>query len=156
MNASWIEPAVFASVVRHTPLVAIDLVLRDPLGAALLGLRTNRPAQGFWFVPGGRIGKDERLADAFARILDLETGLKNAHDQARLLGVYEHLYPDNRFGEPGYGTHYVVLGMELRLDTRPAIRTDDQHSETRWMMPEEILSRADVHQNTKAYFRQPV
>jgi colanic acid biosynthesis protein WcaH len=153
MNASWIEPSVFAMVVRSTPLVSIDLILRDPAGAAFLGYRTNRPAQNLWFVPGGRIGKDERLAAAFARILEVETGLQHSYDQARLLGVYEHLYQDNRFGEPGYGTHYVVLGMELRLDTRPTIRIDDQHSETRWMMPQEILSRDDVHDNTKAYFR---
>ena len=31
----------FADVVRFAPLVSIDLVIRDPDGAALLGLRTN-------------------------------------------------------------------------------------------------------------------
>ena len=56
----------------------------------------------------------EGIAEAFARILETETGLNLPFDQARLLGAYEHLYDDNRFGEPGYGTHYVVLGMELQ------------------------------------------
>jgi colanic acid biosynthesis protein WcaH len=153
MNPAWLEPDIFRTVVRHAPLVAIDLILRDPAGAALLGYRTNRPAMHFWFVPGGRIGKDERLADAFARILEVETGLKHLYDQTRLLGAYEHLYDDNRFGEPGYGTHYVTLGMELKLAARPAIRIDDQHTQIAWMLPDELLSRADVHENTKAYFR---
>jgi len=150
---AWMAPAEFAQVVRLTPLVSIDLILRDPEGKVLVGLRTNEPAKGIWFVPGGRIEKDERLADAFARILSVETGLSLPMTQSRLLGVYEHLYDANRFEAPGYGTHYVVIARELRLDRRPDIKTDDQHSAMRWMRPDEILAAPDVHENTKAYFR---
>jgi len=150
---AWMAPAEFAQVVRLTPLVSIDLILRDSEGKVLVGLRTNEPAKGLWFVPGGRIEKDERLADAFARILSVETGLSLPMTQSRLLGVYEHLYDANRFEAPGYGTHYVVIARELRLDRRPDIKTDDQHSAMRWMRPDEILAAPDVHENTKAYFR---
>lgn len=150
---AWMVPADFAQVVRLTPLVSIDLILRDPQGQVLVGLRTNEPARGLWFVPGGRIEKEERLADAFARILAVETGLRLPMTQSRLLGVYEHFYDTNRFEVPGYGTHYVVIGRELQLDHRPAIKTDDQHSAMRWMHPQEILAAPDVHENTKAYFR---
>ena len=45
----------FLGVVNHTPLVAVDLVLVRGGQEVLLGLRNNRPAQSFWFVPGGRI-----------------------------------------------------------------------------------------------------
>ncbi len=150
---AWMKPDEFAEVVRLTPLVSIDLVLRDPQGQVLVGLRTNAPAKGLWFVPGGRIEKDERLADAFARILSVETGLALPITRSRLLGVYEHFYDTNRFEAPGYGTHYVVIGRELRLDHRPDIKTDDQHSAVRWMSPAEILAAPDVHENTKAYFQ---
>jgi len=150
---AWMAPAEFAQVVRLTPLVSIDLILRDSEGKVLVGLRTNEPAKGIWFVPGGRIEKDERLADAFARILSVETGLSLPMTQSRLLGVYEHLYDANRFEAPVYGTHYVVIARELRLDRRPDIKTDDQHSAMRWMRPDEILAAPDVHENTKAYFR---
>jgi len=44
----------FATVVRSTPLISIDLVVENERGEFLLGQRTNRPAQGYWFVPGGR------------------------------------------------------------------------------------------------------
>ena len=54
----------FLAVVAHAPLVSLDLVVRDPDGCVLVGLRTNRPAQGSWFVPGGRIYKNERVAEA--------------------------------------------------------------------------------------------
>ena len=65
----------FATVVRSTPLVSIDLIVENAQGEYLLGKRTNRPAQGFWFVPGGRVQKDETLADAFARLTQAELGL---------------------------------------------------------------------------------
>lgn len=151
---AWMKPEEFGEVVRLTPLVSIDLVLRDPEGHALLGYWTNEPARGLWFVPGGRIEKDERLADAFARILKVETGLSRSLSESRLLGVYEHFYPTNRFELPGFGTHYVVIGRELRLERRPEIAMDDQHSAVKWMTPAEILAAPDVHENTKAYFRQ--
>jgi colanic acid biosynthesis protein WcaH len=149
----WLDPRDFASVIRLTPLVSIDLILRDPEGAVLLGHRLFEPAKGLWFVPGGRIGKAETLEEAFGRILAEETGLRLGRDRSRLIGVYEHFYEANRFGEPGYGTHYVVLAHELQLPQRPAIRADSQHEAMRWMMPAAILAAPDVHENTKAYFR---
>ena len=59
----------FVDVVRNTPLVSIDLIISDPMGAILMGWRNNEPAKDTWFVPGGRIRKNERIAEAFERIL---------------------------------------------------------------------------------------
>ncbi len=102
------------SVVRLAPLVAIDLVIRNARNEVLLGLRNNAPAKGFYFVPGGMILKNERLRDAFARLLKNETNYTASLDDARLLGAFEHFYAENRFGDAGYGTHYVVLGYALK------------------------------------------
>ncbi len=140
-------------VVRLAPLVAIDLIIRNARGEILLGLRNNEPAKGWYFVPGGMILKNERLSDAFARILKRETGLTAAIEDSRLLGVYEHFYANNRFGEAGYGTHYVVLGHELKIDDTAALKADDQHRELRWWTMSDLLASPDVHHNTKAYFR---
>jgi len=142
----------FARVVRNAPLVAIDLIVRDPERRVLVGLRTNEPAKGRWFVPGGVVRKCERLTDAFARIVKAEIGLETSIGNAKFIGVYEHLYDNNVFGEEGFGTHYVVLAHELNLDTRPPIVSDQQHIGFRWMMPAELISSPDVHHNTRAYF----
>lgn len=152
-SPSLMPPDAFAAVIRNTPLIAIDLILRDPDGAVLVGLRVNEPAKGSWFVPGGRIRKNERLDAAFARILKNETGLSLPRADAKLLGVYEHLYASNVFEDPRYDTHYVVIGYELRLQSRPVIQTDQQHSDVRWLGVEALLRDPLVHDNTKAYFR---
>jgi colanic acid biosynthesis protein WcaH len=153
-HAPGLDAESYARVVRDTPLVSIDLILHDPDGHVLLGLRNNEPAKGSYFVPGGVIRKNEKLADAFDRILETETGLRLPISEARLMGVYEHHYPTNRFNDPAYGTHYVVLTHALKLAARPDVRRDDQHSVFAWMTPAEIVQSPVVHENTKAYFRK--
>lgn len=142
----------FRSIVQLAPLVSIDLLIADQDGYFLLGLRNNRPAKGTWFVPGGIIFKGEKLEEAFIRILVAETGLSYPLSSASHLGVFEHFYDDNRFEEPGYGTHYVVNTYALQLPSRPNIRFDKQHREMKWALPDVILSAPDVHANTKNYF----
>jgi colanic acid biosynthesis protein WcaH len=141
----------FANLVRMAPLVAVDLILRDPDGHVLVARRNNNPAKGYYFVPGGSIRKDEKIHTAFARILGTETGLDVPFAAVRLLGAYDHVYTENRFGQPGFGTHYVVLGYEVTFAQRPNIRLDAQHSDYVWMPAADLLASKDVHENTKAY-----
>jgi colanic acid biosynthesis protein WcaH len=142
----------FAHVIRHTPLASIDLVVRDPEGRVLVGLRSNKPAQGSWFVPGGRVYKDERLDVAFARITRSELGIEIARREAEFLGVYEHLYDDNALDEPGVTTHYIVLAYEVRVDPATLALPNAQHDRFRWLTPDELRRDTLVHENTRAYF----
>jgi colanic acid biosynthesis protein WcaH len=142
----------FAHVVRFGPLVSIDFIITDPEHNVLLGLRTNEPAKGYYFVPGGVIRKNETVGRAFQRILEAETGVRASIGEANFLGVFEHFYDTNRFGDPRYGTHYVVLAYELRLDHRPNIALDSQHNEFVWMPATDMASARKVHDNVKAYF----
>ena len=142
----------FGNVLRHTPLVSIDLIVRDDRECVLVGLRRNRPAQGFWFTPGGRIYKDERIDDAFLRITHAELGRALPRSEGTLLGIYEHLYDDNALELPDVSTHYVVLAYQLRVDATSLVLPDSQHGQFRWMSVNEILGDPAVHANTRAYF----
>jgi colanic acid biosynthesis protein WcaH len=144
---------IFAAVVRHTPLVSIDLLLRDSKMRLLVGRRRNRPALDTWFVPGGRIGKDERIADAFQRIAASEVGMALEISQGAFVGVFEHIYADNALNEAGYGTHYVVLAYRVAIDGENLRLPRDQHSDYRWLTDAEALADPQVHENTKAYCR---
>ncbi|XYB84552.1 NUDIX domain-containing protein [Vibrio parahaemolyticus] len=64
------------------------MVIENAQGQTLLGLRNNRPAQGFWFVPGGRVLKGESLKDAFLRLCQDEVGLEVNIEDAIPLGSY--------------------------------------------------------------------
>jgi colanic acid biosynthesis protein WcaH len=103
----------FRTVINSTPLISIDLVVRDSSGNIFLGQRLNRPAQGFWFVPGDRILNGESIANAFKRLTFVELDIVDA----QYLGLYEHFYNDSIYTDEHEGidisTHYVVNGFEV-------------------------------------------
>lgn len=146
-----LKPEEFLRIVDVTPLVSIDLIVRNEHREILLGKRLNRPAQGSWFVPGGRIWKNERVEEALRRISRRELGVEIA--DARLLGAFNHIYDDNFLGTPGINTHYVVLGYEAFLSSTVRLTPDDQHGEMKWWNIESLLGDPEVHENTKAYFK---
>ncbi|MCG2635343.1 MAG: NUDIX domain-containing protein [Gammaproteobacteria bacterium] len=148
----FLGPAIFQQVVEVTPLVAIDLVVRDAHGRVLLGLRRNRPARNFWFVPGGRILKNERMDNAFLRLTLEELGKPMLRSTARPLGVFEHIYLDSIFGE-NIGTHYVVLGYLIDLPAGASlVPPAAQHQEYRWVSPGQVEADLSIHQYTGDYF----
>ena len=150
---AWLEPQDFERVVRFTPLVSIDILVRSKDGHVLLGRRKNEPARNSFFVPGGRITKNESLEDAFKRITAAELGVQLELNQARFIGVYEHIYQENVFGKEGFGTHYIVLAYELILSEAPASLPTQQHEDYVWKMEREVVDWPAVHEYTKAYFR---
>ena len=75
----------FVQLLRALPLVSVDLVLVRDGREILLGLRNNRPAQGSWFVPGGRIFKDKMAIGPhgfIALVHDTEGNLIGLHSMA--------------------------------------------------------------------------
>jgi colanic acid biosynthesis protein WcaH len=118
----------------------------------LVGFTTNEPVKGKWFVPGGVIRKHERLANAFARIVKAEIGLEASINDANFLGVYEHLYDSNVFGEEEFGTHYVAPAHDLNLDRQPPIVSDRQHSGFRWMTPAELTSSPEESKHSGLFY----
>jgi len=146
----WTEPEIFECIIKNTPLISIDLIVKNKEGKILLGKRKNRPAQGYYFVPGGRIFKNETIEEAFRNISKNELGLDLDIKNAKFLGVYQHFYEDNFFNED-FGTHYVVLAYEVEISDLLEL-PEEQHDEYLWLTPEEILKNSKVHQYTKNYF----
>lgn len=155
----WLNDETFRTVVAATPLVSIDLVVENAAGEILLGERRNRPAQGFWFVPGGRVLKNEPLDAAFHRLTEAELGQVFERGEAVWLGVFEHFYCDSVFGEAdaadSHGapdTHYVVLAYRLRVAESVVLNPPAaQHGRYRWWRPEDMRESMAVHGNTRAY-----
>jgi colanic acid biosynthesis protein WcaH len=148
-----LTPEDFAQVIRHAPLVSIDLIVRNQKGQVLLGKRRNAPAEGFWFVPGGRIYKGEKLVDALTRVIHEELGVNVESHSASFFGLFDHIFEDNVFDDPSFGTHYIVLAHQLELDELPASLPTEEHDKYQWLSTMQIENSTDVHPHTKAYFR---
>ena len=148
-----LDAETFKTIVDATPLVSIDLLVRDSDHQILVGRRINRPAQGYWFVPGGRIRKNERLTDAFLRLTEQELGIALSIESARYLGLYEHFYTDSVFGDE-VSTHYVVHGFEVVLPSNGHVLPKIQHSDYRWLSETEFRASDDVHLHSRWYVDQ--
>ncbi|WP_292959264.1 GDP-mannose mannosyl hydrolase [Neptuniibacter sp. UBA6509] len=151
MTNTFLDQDTFKVVVDSAPLISIDLVVRSANGTVLLGKRTNRPAKGFWFVPGGRVLKGETLANAFSRLTLAELGIELSIDQADYLGLYEHFYHDSALCE-STSTHYVVNAFVITLNQDITELPQEQHSDYRWLSQNELLSDKQVHEHSKWYF----
>ena len=142
----------FATVAACAPLVSIDLIVENARGEILLGLRKNPPAKDYWFVPGGRIRKNERLDAAFERTVSDELGISAQRSSQRFLGVYEHFYDTDFTGAPDRTTHYVVLAYRMKIDQLSENLPHQQHSDYRWIEEAQVANFPQVHPYTLAYF----
>lgn len=154
----------FHSAMQALPLVSVDWVVVDADGRVLTGWRENAPARHCWFTPGGRIRKGEPWLAALARVAAVELGVDEATAQAwagraRLMGVWDHFYPDSAFCA-NTPTHYVNLPHFLQLTAAESaalrsaladklITVDSpqaaylhQHAAWRWLTPAEDAAHA--------------
>ena len=143
----------FKNIIKNTNLFAFDLIIKNNNDEVLLAKRNNKPAQGMYFVPGGRVFKNENLNDAFNRILNQEIGLKiSDFKNIFYKGLYNHIYKDNVYGDTRFNTHYIVYAIELQLKKNINIFLDNQHSDYKFINIKDLLMDVDVHQYVKNYF----
>ena len=148
----FLEKELFSSIIENTPLISIDLIVRDDENNILLGKRVNKPAHGSWFVPGGRIYKNEKIEEAFQRITKDEIGKAYDISTAIFKGIYQHFYNDNVFND-SFSTHYIVLGFELMINEELSLDTI-QHEKYKWFEEDELQNNNEVHSYVKDYFKK--
>ena len=153
-----LDPSIFKKIVENTPLISIDLCIVDG-ERILLGKRNNPPAKNYFFVPGGRIRKDESINDSFNRILKDEVSAETIDSSRRIfLGVYQHFYKNNFLNTTDFSTHYIVLAFKIEVEDLyfkdkhlPII----QHSKYIWHeFANENNAKFKIHKYTKAYFNK--
>ena len=148
----FLEKELFSSIVENAPLISIDLIIKDSSENILLGKRVNKPAKNSWFVPGGRIYKDETIDLAFNRITKDEIGKAYDISNAKFKGVYQHFYDDNVFND-NFSTHYIVLAYELVIKEELSLDTI-QHEKYNWFTQDELLTSKEVYSYVKDYFKK--
>lgn len=121
--SEWIPDDEWETIVENVPVVSVDLVVECPEGI-VLGKRSNEPAKGEWFVPGGRVQKGEELCEAVYRVAEAELGCKVVIQES--LGVFEHFYDTS---EVGCEKHYVAHGFHVWCEN-VEYESDEQHNKT--------------------------
>lgn len=142
MSENWISQEDWKTIVTNVPIVSVDLLVQCEDGL-LFGKRTNEPAKGYWFLPGGRVQKGENRHEAVDRIAEEELGL--SVEIVESLGAFEHIYETSDVD--GVDTkHYLANGYVVKMDSGQ-LRSDDQHEDL-----QVFESTPDpLHQNIRAY-----
>lgn len=124
--SEWIPDDDWATIVANVPIVSVDLLVRYD-GDLILGKRTNEPAKGYWFMPGGRVQKGETRSEAVHRIGNKELGLEV--EIVESLGAFEHLY-DAADVKGVDMKHYIANGYVVDVVSGNP-QPDDQHDDLR-------------------------
>ena len=96
------------------PRIGSAVIVRDEANRILLGKRDKDPQRGSWVLPGGKIHAFESIAEAAARELEEETGLKvEVQGQFR---VYEIVNPPNEHRIVIYSFGRVIGGEAKASD----------------------------------------
>lgn len=140
----------FKKIVQNAPLFAIDLVVINQQNEVLLGQRLNAPAKGFWFVPGGRVHKNESLELAFERISFDELGFLIERNKTSLLGIFDHFYVESFFSDR-VSTHYINATHVIHLDKAQLDLPLEQHSQYRWVAIDFLEEDEKVHEYSKVF-----
>jgi len=144
----------FSEIIKNSPIFSLDLVIINEHDELLLGKRLNAPAKGFWFVPGGRVFKQERLEDAFLRISEAEIGCCLNRQDAHLLGIFDHIYEDSVFSSD-ISTHYINAAYFVKVKTTDLkLPLGEQHLHYRWLNLSEVKDDATVHTYSKIFLEK--
>ena len=121
-----IPTALYKQINRYLPIACVDLVITDGK-SFLLVKRRNRPQRGKWWLPGGRILKNETLVSAVKRKVREETGLRAR--SIKELGTYEFFSAESEF--LGIGRHNIAVSFIVKV-APGRVRLDGQSKDYFW------------------------
>ena len=111
------------------PDVGAGAVVQDDEGRLLVVLRGRAPAAGRWSLPGGRVERGERAAEAAAREVHEETGLQV--EVAAFVGFSESIQHD----------HHIVILDFLAAVTGGQLVAGDDAADVAWVTRAELEQR---------------
>lgn len=144
---SGLPEEVFLALSRMTPMINVDLLIRDNTGRVLLTWREDLFYPAGWHIPGGIIRFRERITHRISEVARLELGAEaEAHG---LVSVKEFHQPERRTRG-----HFISLLFRCSLRGEPAadLRYESgapRHGQWAWFerSPENLLKVHEVYRD---------
>lgn len=121
-----IDRETYSKIHALMPILCVDLLIVHA-GEVLLVKRNTEPDKGKWWIPGGRVWKNESLEAAVHRQaaqLGMEVEIKG------MLGHLDLDFKEDPFGH-GRGTHTVSLVYACASKGRE-VKLDEFHDDYHW------------------------
>ena len=110
-----IPEKTYSQIVRHVPILCVDLLIKDESERYLLLKRKSEPLKNEYYLPGGRVFLGEKLEDAARRKAREETGVI-VSGKLVIAGIYEDFFSQSSFGEHRYHTLSMVFRCSVKND----------------------------------------
>lgn len=126
-ESGFIEQELFAKIHEVMPIFCVDLVIERG-NKFLLMRRDVEPDKGAYWLPGGRLRRNETIMGAANRLAQGETGL--SVQVVKFLDYTDCHFKADPFGH-GKGTHTVSLVFLCRAVGGEAV-ADRNHTRIEW------------------------
>ena len=133
----------YRSFLSTMPIVCVDCLVMNDRREFLLVKRRNEPLLGEYWVPGGRVRKGERLAEAVHRKMQEEIGVDV--EIVKGVGYFEEFYEKTKENATG-GVHSISF-VYLVKPRSYAIKLDGQSSAWGWFkeIPGKLRNYPTIH-----------
>lgn len=139
----FLDQELFNTIRKSLPICCIDLLFIDFDNRVLLMRRSNHPAKGYLWFPGGRLYKDETIDEAISRKSVEETSI--APISSSFLDIQETIFPSCSFHPFSIHTINLCYLIKWSGDPTDAVINDSQHSDLVWLPIIDVVSRDDIH-----------
>lgn len=140
---------IFRLVSQLTPMVNVDLLIRDEQGRTLLTWRADEFYGPGWHIPGGIIRFKENIATRISKVAETELGCLVTH-QAQPVAMHEIMAPNR-----DVRGHFISFLYVCSLKTPPradlqAQASPPQNGEWKWhtTCPDDLIS---AHERFRPY-----
>lgn len=133
----------YIRVMESMPVVCVDCLVRNEKRQFLLVRRLNEPLQGEFWMPGGRLWKNERLHAAVHRKMREEIGVDV--DILENIGYFEEFF--DRTAQNAKGGFHAISFVFLVRPLSSDIRLDPQSGEWGWF--DDIPARLKAYKSVR-------
>ncbi len=122
-----IPASFYDQIVKSMPIPCIDLLITKPDQSILLVQRTNEPARGKWWFPGGRVHLGETRQNAAIRKLREECQLE-AHTGPKELMTQDLIFHQS----DGSVIHSISTVFDVSVAAEAKVTLDAQSAAYKW------------------------
>lgn len=145
MICEMIPTEEYKVMLENLAIPCVDVFVENDSGEVLMIKRSNEPAKGQWWFPGGRIFKRETIKDAAIRKIREEVGLELR--SVVIVGAYETIFDEGPFGIET-GTHSVNVLVKGSVKSFDNLETNVDHSGAKFFK--------DVDENWHSYIKEGI
>ena len=128
--SKFIEQGLYDEILRNVPIACVDVAIVYN-GCVLLVRREDAPANGEWWVPGGRVFKGETLRETARRKAREEVGIE-CH-VGPIIHTAETIFADGPRGIPVHSINACFLLYPTNDGANLSVTLDGHHTAWRWV-----------------------